>query len=140
MLSRFRLPTVFLAATAALVAVFVVAAPQPAKAGGYYGYYQVGGGYYYPRYYRYRHPYPRYRYYPRYRPYPGYGYYYRDNSAAVALGIMGAIVGTALANSGAHAGWVGTPAWYDYCRRKFKSFDPRTGTYMTYRGVRRACR
>ncbi|MCB1474650.1 MAG: BA14K family protein [Rhodobiaceae bacterium] len=140
MLSRFKLPTALVAGAAALMAVFVVGTPQPAKAGGFYGYYQVGGGYYYPRYYRYRQPYPRYQYYPRYRTYPGYGYYYRDNNAAVALGIMGAMVGTALANSGARSGWVGTPAWYDYCRRKYKTFDPHTGTYMSNRGYRRTCR
>jgi len=32
-----------------------------------------------------------------------------------------------------------TPAWYQYCSMKYKSFDPQTGTYMGYDGLRHAC-
>jgi len=32
-----------------------------------------------------------------------------------------------------------SPAWYRYCSNKFRSFDPQSGTYMTYRGVRKFC-
>jgi hypothetical protein len=32
-----------------------------------------------------------------------------------------------------------TDAWFDYCRRRYISFDPVTGHYMTFRGVRRFC-
>lgn len=32
-----------------------------------------------------------------------------------------------------------SPAWYDYCRSKFRSFNPQTGTYTTYRGVQKFC-
>ncbi|EFO31075.1 conserved hypothetical protein [Roseibium sp. TrichSKD4] len=32
-----------------------------------------------------------------------------------------------------------TPAWYRYCSQKFRSFEPQSGTYMTYRGVRKFC-
>lgn len=31
----------------------------------------------------------------------------------------------------------GTPAWYDYCQRRWPSFDPRTGTVLTPDGPRR---
>jgi BA14K-like protein len=32
-----------------------------------------------------------------------------------------------------------TAAWYAYCQRRYKSFDPNTGTYMSYSGQRRFC-
>lgn len=32
-----------------------------------------------------------------------------------------------------------SPAWYDYCRSKYRSFNPATGTYTTYRGTQRFC-
>lgn len=33
-----------------------------------------------------------------------------------------------------------TPEWVAYCARKFKSFNPRTGTYLAYSGRYRFCR
>lgn len=30
--------------------------------------------------------------------------------------------------------------WYDYCARKYRSFDPSDGTYQPYGGPRRLCR
>ncbi|WP_248304474.1 BA14K family protein [Breoghania sp. L-A4] len=33
-----------------------------------------------------------------------------------------------------------TPAWYDYCRAKYRSFNPRTGYYLAYSGRYRMCR
>lgn len=33
-----------------------------------------------------------------------------------------------------------TSAWYSYCSNKFRSFDPRSGTYQPYHGPRRMCR
>ena len=33
-----------------------------------------------------------------------------------------------------------SPAWYRYCARKYRSFDPRSGTFQPYRGPRRLCR
>ncbi|WP_208986148.1 BA14K family protein [Labrenzia sp. OB1] len=33
-----------------------------------------------------------------------------------------------------------TPAWTVYCARKFKSFNPNTGTYLAYSGKYRFCR
>ncbi len=32
-----------------------------------------------------------------------------------------------------------TPEWYAYCSRKFRSFNPNTGTYTTYSGVNKLC-
>jgi hypothetical protein len=33
-----------------------------------------------------------------------------------------------------------TPAWYRYCSQKYRSFDPRSGTFQPYYGPRRLCR
>lgn len=32
-----------------------------------------------------------------------------------------------------------TQAWYDYCSDKYRSFDPQTGTYKGYDGLRHFC-
>ena len=32
-----------------------------------------------------------------------------------------------------------TPEWYSYCARKYRSFDPRSGTYLGYDGYRHLC-
>ncbi|WP_428650264.1 BA14K family protein [Roseibium sp.] len=32
-----------------------------------------------------------------------------------------------------------SPAWYDYCSSKYRSFNPSTGTFTTYRGEQRFC-
>jgi BA14K-like protein len=99
---------------------------------------------------------PGYGYHPGYHPgpYPR-GYYYGNNwnhdnnGAAVAAGIaglaVGAIVGSAAANSsgptyyssGAPQPW--SPAWYQYCQNKYRSFDPGSGTFLGYDGQRHFC-
>lgn len=33
-----------------------------------------------------------------------------------------------------------SPAWYDYCRAKYRSFNAKTGYYTTYSGRKRFCR
>ncbi|AXS42665.1 BA14K family protein [Breoghania sp. L-A4] len=33
-----------------------------------------------------------------------------------------------------------SPAWYDYCSRKYRSFNPDTGYFTTYGGKKRFCR
>lgn len=33
-----------------------------------------------------------------------------------------------------------TPDWYAYCGSKYRSFDPRSGTYISHDGYRRMCR
>lgn len=90
-----------------------------------------GPGYYNPRYY------PR-RVYRPYRPrvYPGVPYVlpappvYRAPVHRVPAGIPYTKTGLAPY----------TPEWFAYCSRKFKSFDPRSGTYLAYSGKRRYCR
>ncbi len=32
-----------------------------------------------------------------------------------------------------------TPEWYAYCSQRYRSFDPRSGTFQPYRGPRRLC-
>ena len=32
-----------------------------------------------------------------------------------------------------------SPQWYDYCESRYRSFNPRTGTFTGYDGVRRFC-
>jgi hypothetical protein len=34
----------------------------------------------------------------------------------------------------------GRADWYAYCASKYRSFDPRTGTYLGYDGYRHPCR
>ncbi|WP_420414287.1 BA14K family protein [Roseibium sp.] len=91
---------------------------------------------------------------------------HRNNNAgaAVAAGIIGLAAGAILLSAtnrpsyagpppgpayppapypGHVSGPVGyqpwSPAWYDYCSAKYRSFNPQTGTYTTYRGVQRFC-
>jgi hypothetical protein len=33
-----------------------------------------------------------------------------------------------------------TPEWYAYCADRYRSFDPRDGTFQPYHGPRRLCR
>ncbi|WP_262029377.1 BA14K family protein [Microvirga sp. Mcv34] len=93
---------------------------------------------------------PRYvdrRYYAPRRYYGNRGYYYRGNRgnalAAGALGLAtGAIVGSAIAQSQAQAAPTyvapgGSAA--GYCAQRFKSYDPASGTYLGYDGLRHPC-
>ena len=84
---------------------------------------------------------------------------------AVAAGVLGfaagAIVAGSIANGrraayydGYYDGYYGpppprrvyyspppwSPEWYSYCHSKYRSFDPRSGTYQPYYGPRRFCR
>ena len=70
---------------------------------------------------------------------------YRDNSGNAAVGaILGFALGAAIAGSqqdrdyynshNSDRGWVGR------CRSAYRSFDPRTGTYMANDGYRHYCR
>lgn len=88
---------------------------------------------------------PRYverRYYPNRRYYGDRRYYRRDRGNSLAAGALGlatgAIIGGALAQSQAQA----APAYnqnHAYCSQRFKSYDPRTGTYLGYDGDRHPC-
>ncbi len=46
----------------------------------------------------------------------------------------GAIIGSAIANSNAAAGDA-----VSYCMNRFKSYDPASGTYLGYDGIRHPC-
>ena len=85
------------------------------------------------------------------------GYYRRGPSGgAVAAGVvgglaLGALAGAAIANSqpapGYYAGpgqpvgnvYGADPNWVNYCASKYRSFDPRTGTYLANDGYRYPC-
>lgn len=92
-----------------------------------------------------------YRYYPRgsYRYPHGYYYYghrYDNAGAAVAAGIAGLAVGTIIGSAASspstyyYSGSPGSAAWYRYCASRYRSFDPRSGTYLGYDGYRHYCR
>mgnify|MGYP003633853150 CR=1 FL=1 len=89
------------------------------------------------------------------RPRPVYRH--RDNSDAIALGILGlgaaAIIGGAIANSnnsrviyeqpsaprhvGGYEPW--SQSWMRYCSNKYRSFNASTGTYRGYDGQDHFC-
>ena len=86
--------------------------------------------------------------------YPGYYGYRRNNGAAVAAGVIGGLaLGAAIAGAasappppayyapGYVAGGYGAPGgdWLAYCSSKYRSFDPATGTYLGYDGLRHPC-
>jgi BA14K-like protein len=93
------------------------------------GYYAGPRGYYAPRYYA-------------GRPY----YYRRDRGSAAAAGIAGlaagALIGGAIASQQAQAAptYVGPDQnAVAYCAQRYRSYDPASGTYVGYDGVRRSC-
>jgi hypothetical protein len=93
----------------------------------------------------------------------GYGYrggYYRRGygGGALAAGVVGglavgALAGAAIANSQPAPGYYGygggaqpvgniygaDPNWVNYCASKYRSFDPRSGTYLASDGYRYPC-
>jgi hypothetical protein len=86
-----------------------------------------------------------YRERPRYverRYYDDRRYYRRDRGNALAAGALGlatgAIIGGALAQQQAQAAPVygGNAA---YCAQRYRSYDPASGTYLGYDGLRRPC-
>lgn len=48
----------------------------------------------------------------------------------------GPVYGTPQASPG-YLPW--SPAWYDYCSSRYRSFNPQTGTFTTYGGEQRFC-
>jgi hypothetical protein len=90
----------------------------------------------------------------QYRRYGGNRRYYsgnrrRSNGGAAAAGIIGglaagAIIGGALSNQYGYGQpqtvyGVHDPAAVEYCIRRFRSYDVRSGTYLGYDGFRHAC-
>jgi hypothetical protein len=85
------------------------------------------------------------RYYGNNRRY--YNRRHRNNSGAVIGGaILGLGLGAAIANSNQPRAYRGgsyavrSQAWYDSCSARYRSFDPRSGTYQPNNGPRRMCR
>jgi hypothetical protein len=74
----------------------------------------------------------------------------RDVFVSGAIGLAaGALIGNAIASPNhyytrprvvtyAPKPWTG--AWYRYCADKYRSFDPRSGTFQPYHGPRQLCR
>lgn len=103
----------------ALGTALVFAAPQPADA---------------QRWHRHHHP------------HGGWG---GPAAAGIAGFATGAIIGGALASQPRYyapgPGYGPAPAYgagadaVAYCQQRFRSYDPSTGTYMGYDGVRRSC-
>ena len=79
-----------------------------------------------------------------YGGYP-YGYYRRPNygaaAAAGAVGLAtGAIIGGAIAQQQAAPVYVApNQGSVAYCSQRFKSYDPASGTYLGYDGLRHPC-
>lgn len=74
---------------------------------------------------------------------------HRDDDHDAAIGIIaGAILGFALGAAVSDTrerqsralSRIDDPDWIAYCARKYRSFDPRTGTYLGYDGLRHYCR
>lgn len=63
---------------------------------------------------------------PRPRPRPYRGYYVAEPNVVYARPVHASV-----------EPWSG--GWYRYCENRYRSFDPRTGTYMGYDGVRHFC-
>jgi hypothetical protein len=65
-----------------------------------------------------------------------------EELAAGVFGLAaGALIGSAIAGSAAPAApaVVNNEEWLAYCHSKYRSFDPASGTYLGYDGVRHPC-
>ena len=65
----------------------------------------------------------------------------RDNSSALIAGIIGFALGAAIVGSQDQAEHARTAdkSWDSRCARRYRSYDPRSRTYLGYDGVRRYC-
>jgi len=123
---------------AALVAVFALAAAAPAEAGRGHGHGWNGGG-------------------GRYVQNNYYGRRGGSNLDALGAGLVGlaagAVIGSALTPKQVYvtppppayqgAGYRPQPwteDWYAYCSSRYRSFNPRSGTFVGYDGYERFCR
>ncbi len=81
--------------------------------------------------------------------YGGRGYYHRHgNGGAVAAGVLGGLAVGAMIGAAASAPppayYAPAPVygggdWLAYCASKYRSFDPASGTYLGYDGLRHPC-
>jgi len=85
--------------------------------------------------------------YRHYRYHGGYhgGYHHGGDGAGAAIGagILGLAAGAIIAGSAANAAPPppqADPNWVAYCARKYRSFDPASGTYLSNDGNRYVCR
>jgi len=92
--------------------------------------------------------YAQYYYRRGWRPYYGRPYYRRDSGAAVAAGVAGLAAGALIAGAIANQAQAqpappppGTvdPSVAAYCARKYRSYDPVTGTFLANNGMRYVC-
>jgi len=81
------------------------------------------------------------------------GYYrgHRGNGGAIAAGVLGGLALGAIAAGAANAAppptyyapqpvyGGGGSDWIAYCSSKYRSFDPASGTYLGYDGLRHPC-
>ncbi len=132
------------------VAALIFTSAAPAAAGSKYHGKRHGG----PKIHKFAKPnHARHGYRRGYRH--GYWHGHRRHSnhgvwVGGAVGLAtGLIIGTALTRPryvapptpvyyGPPRPW--TRAWYRYCIKRYRSFNPRTGYYVTYSGYRRFCR
>lgn len=67
-----------------------------------------------------------------------------DVAAAVALSVLGQALGVDIRGSVGdrdhYYRYRDDRAWHDWCRSRYRSYDYRSGTYMTRDGYRRYCR
>lgn len=67
--------------------------------------------------------------------------------AGIAAGVLGAVIGSAIMSQqpayAAPAPVYGAPVYgdgsVDYCMRRYRSYNPNTGTYVGYDGIERPC-
>jgi hypothetical protein len=80
------------------------------------------------------------RWHGRYRHWRGGWHHGGAVGAGIAGLAAGAIIGGAIANSQAQ-GYYAPPAGgaVDYCMQRFRSYDPASGTYLGYDGLRHPC-
>ena len=132
--------------------VGAIAGVSEANAQSHRGYYR-GGRNYHRRNRGYR---GGRNYYRGGRHYGNRGYYRRGNNggAAVAGAIAGLAAGAIIAGAASQPRYVerryapvrgyGPAAWsrdwYNYCASRYRSFDPRSGTFQPYHGPRQLCR
>lgn len=64
-----------------------------------------------------------------------------DDTTALIAGILGFALGAAIVGSADQANHAQTAdrSWDSYCARKYRSYDPRSRTYLGYDGLRHYC-